>query len=150
MQYLTFSYNVLQIFTPNLCTQHFTGIQKKNDEISESRIAWERSSHESRKIANLSPGGRNRVRTVVSEELRSVWRYEKDRMVDKAKKLYEKMYPNREQLPSEYRGVKLGDKELLDKFGDSAPKIACYGGIEPSDNVKAFLSLPAKFRIYTS
>ena len=59
------------------------------------------------------------------------------------------MYSSREPIPSEYRGVKLGDKELFEEFGDTIPAIACYGGIEPSENIKAFLSLPAKFRIFT-
>ena len=45
-------------------------------------------------------------------------------------------------------GILIGERELNDMFGDTVIDVAVYGGLQLSDNVKSFLSLPSGFRIY--
>ena len=47
-----------------------------------------------------------------------------------------------------YEGVLIRDKELLDRYGEDKEEGLVLGGIVPSEEVKAFLRLPPKFRTY--
>ena len=50
--------------------------------------------------------------------------------------------------PEELNGILLGERSLQGAFGDPIVKIVALGGITPTDNMKAFLKLPLKFRTY--
>ena len=45
--------------------------------------------------------------------------------------------------------VLIGDEALKNEFGDPVVEVVVLGGIQPSENVKAFLKLPLKFRTYS-
>ena len=52
-------------------------------------------------------------------------------------------------VPEEYMGILIGERELIEKYGETVPEVAVYGGIEPSPNVIKFLQLPARMRIHS-
>ena len=88
-----------------------------------------------------SPQARQSFRDIKRREASRVWEVEKSL---KTKKL-EDMKP---KLPEELNGVLLSDAKLKDAFGDPVVQVTVLGGIQPSDNIKAFLRLPLKFRTF--
>ena len=57
--------------------------------------------------------------------------------------------PIRDSVPGVYMDILIGDKDLEAEFGETIPKVAIYGGIEASDNVKSFLRLPSNVRLFS-
>lgn len=51
-------------------------------------------------------------------------------------------------IPPIYWAILIGDSELSDKYSVTIPSVAVYGRIESSENVKKFLQLLAKLRVY--
>ena len=47
-----------------------------------------------------------------------------------------------------FRGIPVCDEKLLEMFGEDRSEGLILGGIEASDNVRAFLRLPPKFRTF--
>ena len=90
------------------------------------------------------------MRMIKSSELQRIWRIEKERLKGKLERLIEKQKPKKESIPATFRDILIGDAELKEKFGDTEPKVAIYGGIEASENVKEFLKLPVNMRVYNN
>ena len=45
-------------------------------------------------------------------------------------------------------GIKIGDKELQEEYGNPDPDVVILGGIEPSANMIALMKIPVKLRIF--
>ena len=45
-------------------------------------------------------------------------------------------------------GIPVSDQKLKEQFGDKKPEGLILPGIEASENVKAFIALPPKFKVY--
>ena len=56
--------------------------------------------------------------------------------------------PEREELSETVEGIRISDRLLKERFGDQEPEILVYGGINPSDNMKKFLALPSKMKVF--
>ena len=90
------------------------------------------------------------MNVIRKSELSRFWKSEKHRMFLKANQLSEKLGNNKIVVPGTYMDILIGDRELHEMFGDENPEVACYGGIQITPNIEAFLRLPSKFRIYSS
>ena len=122
-------------------------VMEKKKEIEDLRKKWEAETKRVTILLDLSFQGSERMRILKAEELKKFWQNEKKRIHRKADNMVEKQNPIRKtNVPVEYRGILIGDQELIDKFGQTSPSIAVYGGIVPSDNVIKFLQLPARLR----
>ena len=51
-------------------------------------------------------------------------------------------------IPEVINGILVGDSGLLDKFGEPKVEVVVLGGIIASANMKAFLRLPLKYRLF--
>ena len=124
-------------------------IDEKKKDIGEMRRRWEAETRRVNSVVGLSFRGSEKMRVLKAEELRMFWQKEKKRTQDKADRMVEKQNPVRpSSIPVEYRGIIIGDQGLEDKFGQTSPSIAIYGGIVPSNNVIQFLQLPVRMRRY--
>ena len=116
-------------------------ITNKNREIRDSQKRWWRAQKDIERV--LSPDALRRYKSIRKEELNHIWDIEVNRSKDK---LASMIRPNR--LPTELSGIILGDQELASRFGTPVNKPLILGGIQASDNMKAFLSLPLKYRVF--
>ena len=73
-----------------------------------------------------------------------VWDLERN----KAREKLERIATRSSVLPQELRGVILGDEPLRQLYGTPAIQPLVFGGIHVTENMKAFLSLPLKFRVF--
>ena len=89
----------------------------------------------------LNLQARSIFRDIKKRESERVWGVEK-------KLKLEKLERHRPQIPGEISGIMLEESALRDTFGDPTQEVMILGGIQASDNIKAFLSLPLKFRTY--
>ena len=55
---------------------------------------------------------------------------------------------HQQQDPEQARGVGISDGFLKGKFGDAADEGLVVGGLDVTDNVKAFLRLDPKYKVY--
>ena len=109
---------------------------------SEVRVQRRRCSQIYSKVENsFNFPARRRFLDIKRTELSRVWEAEKSLKLEKLESLKPK-------LPEELDGVLLSDDKLRAAHGDPVGEVVVLGGIQASDNMKAFLRLPLKFRTY--
>ena len=79
--------------------------------------------------------------TLRKREETRVWNIEKQIKI-------RKLEAHKPKLPVEINGIPVGDEQLENTFGTPVVEVVALGGITPSENMKAFLRLPLKFRTY--
>ena len=78
---------------------------------------------------------------IKSNEITRVWEAEKQQKARKLRWL-------KEVRSHDIQGILNNDRDLIEKYGAPEEKGLVLGGIEATDNVKAFLSLDPKFKVY--
>ena len=115
-------------------------IRKKGIEIRRVRREWEKAS---RKVERVLEGDLLLAyKNAKKSELRITWQREKANM---EKKVRDKV--SGVKVPEELEGVPVADRLLQEKCGTPEVEGLVLGGLEVSDNVRAFLRLPPKFRV---
>ena len=89
---------------------------------------------------NLQPAGRIRYKNLKKEEYNRIWDIEKAHKMRKLDK-----FPG---IPEFFQGVGLGEDCLESEFGNPVIEPIVLGGIQASENMKAFLRKPLKFRVF--
>ena len=84
---------------------------------------------------------RGRYNTLKKEEQSRVWEAEKNHKLRRLQGLTP-------TIPEEINGIPLSDQKLEDQHGTPVVEVVALGGIVPTENMKAFLRLPLKFRCY--
>ena len=75
--------------------------------------------------------------------MKKVWDLEKKHKNDKLNN-----NKNIAKPPDELEGIPVSDDKLEEMFGEPSVEPVVLGGIEASENVKNFLKLPLKFRLF--
>ena len=104
-----------------------------------------------RKWAQFSDSAENFLdrNSVFNEEFKVIKKNEVSRVFNIEKEIKEgKLRKRVVNIPEVFAGIKVGDTVLNDEYGDPNVEPVILGGIEPSDNMKAFMNLPVKFRVY--
>ena len=114
-------------------------IREKNQNLYKKKKEWTEKSKVCE--AAFQRDGKLKYRDLKRAELNRVWNLEK---LHKSRKL--DRFP---QTPDNYQGVLLGDNVLEEKYGNLEPVPIILGGIENvSENIKSFLKLGLKYRIF--
>ena len=115
-----------------------TRIRLKRKDITSQKFEWTSKSRKLSNMLKLSPAENHRMRMITKAELREHWHKNRVKLKSKVDWLQQKQKPTSNDIPKEYRGILIGDKELQDKFGDTEITVAVYSGIKPSENVVEF------------
>ena len=118
-------------------------ITEKQREITIQQRKWWSSTKELN--SKLTPQQRTEFNNIKKEELNRVWALLN---LDMKKKLLNCEANRRRVIPTELRGVLVGDRELQDKYGEVNVTPVILGGIVPTANMIAFMSLPLKHRTF--
>ena len=113
-------------------------IREKEDQIKKQRETWKKQSK--RCEGSFQPDGKLEYKLIKKGEVNRVWaleKWHKDRKLNR--------YPG---TPENYQGILLGDSSLQEEFGEMQVKPIILGNIQASDNMKAFCSLPLKYRLF--
>ena len=114
-------------------------IREKNQNMYKKKKEWTEKSRECEAV--FPRAGKIMYRALKRAELNRVWNLEK---MHKSRKLDK--FP---QTPDNFQGVILGDHALEERYGSYEPVPIILGGIvNASENVKSFLSLGLKYRIF--
>ena len=113
-------------------------IKEKDNLIHRAKVQWSKLS--SRVEASFPRDGKAQYRIIKREELNRVWSLEKEHKLRKLDR-----HPG---VPDVYQGITLGDEALQQQFGDPVDQPVILGGLEVSENVKAFCLLPFKYRLF--
>ena len=115
-------------------------IRNKRWEVIHTKEKWSKSSAWIR--GNIPPPDLVSFNRIKREELEKIWQMEKDLKRAKLQKFTGR------SLVSNYDGIPLTDTELARKFGDPDLNGLVIGGVEASDNVREFLKLDPKYRVF--
>ena len=81
-------------------------------------------------------------------ELDSFWKQTVDRLKMKMEHWVRQQCPDKNEIHDKYKDVLISDKELSEKFGDTDPGVLVYGGIDVTENMRHYLRLPSKLKLY--
>ena len=81
-------------------------------------------------------------KAIKAEELQRVWELEKSRIVDKIRR-----QARQNVIPDQVEGIKVSDSALEEDLGTPVVDPIVFGGIQVSNNVRAFLSLPLRYKL---
>jgi hypothetical protein len=125
-------------------------IHNAKNEARIQKTEWEKISKRVYRETKLTVHGRTRYKNLKEKELQKSWRDLTMKYSKKIENLRTKQRPNSidRGIPDVYKEVLVTDEALREAFGDEKPEPKIYGGIEASDNVKAFMILPANLRRY--
>ena len=99
-------------------------------------------------IVRLSPEGNKRIGLCIARELQHVWKKIREKTHRKVQHMVAKQNPIRDSVMGTFEDILIGDSELEERYGETIPKVAVHGGIDPSPNVISFLRLPANLRLF--
>ena len=116
----------------------FYRIREKIQQIENERRDWKKQSRKCE--FSLQPAGRNRYKRLKKEEYNRIWFIEKEHKTRKLDR-----FPG---IPEFFQGVGLGEECLEREFGNPQIEPIVLGGIQASENMKAFLRKPLKFRVF--
>ena len=117
-------------------------ISAKNRELNACRKTWLEKKNQLMK--KILPNWREEFSDMLRTEGNRIWEAENKRLEEKLKNLRR----TTRVLPEEVEGIPVDDERLSQEYGTPAITPVILGGINASNNVKAFLSLPHKFRTY--
>lgn len=125
-------------------------VQSATTEARRQKKEWERVSTDVYRMTKMTVHGKIRYKCLKEKELQRAWKDLTDKFENKLDNLRKRQRPNDDDrgIPDRYRGVIVNDEALIEAFGDEKPEPKIYGGIEASENVKAFMILPANLRRY--
>ena len=89
----------------------------------------------------FDPQSRRQFSEIKRTETSRVWEIERTLKMKKLQDLKPK-------LPEVLDGILLSDEKLREAYGNPTVEVVVLGGIQASENIKAFLRLPLKFRSY--
>ena len=89
-------------------------------------------------------------RTILNREAVRVWREGKDKNTKKVEHMQKKWRNNaRQPVDGEWRGIKIGDRELEEEMRDEEEdRPHKYGGVQTNGDEDSVLALPHKFTIF--
>ena len=122
-------------------------ISEKNKEIKKMRSEWDKTSRECRQILQLSQRSECELNNLRRSELNRVWRQNVDRLKNKMNH-WAYTQGNSNTIPHDWEGIAISDEKLEEMFGDQDDEVLIYGGIVQTDNMKQFLRLPAKLKLF--
>ena len=119
-------------------------LKEKRKDLLTQRFIWQKASKKAEKSIDYSM--LQQYRGIKKCEFNLVWHNE---VQDKKSKLQRKVMRMNPLLNLEnYEGIPVTDQGLEDKFGYWIEEGVILGNIEASDDIKAFMRLPAKFKLY--
>ena len=124
-------------------------LQDKDREIKAIKLEWMRASQNVGSI-NFSYRARCYYKDIKITDISKVWSKEKGRISDKVARMLVRGREAKGRTYDTLYGIKISDKLLIQKFGSEKPKPAIYGGIEATEEMKEFLRLSSKFRLYNN
>ena len=113
-------------------------VEKKRTIRAEEKKWWSMRKAED---ARLVPPARQKLNQIRHIELNRIWE-------NLVKDLSQKLENLKPRVPDHVGGVPLDDETLKNTFGETVVTPIILGGIQASENVKAFLKLPLKVRTY--
>ena len=98
-------------------------LRLKQEQISTMKNDWTKMTRKTMKSAQLSSDGEQRMRMIVKTELGLQWKSSKSKMKAKIEK-FNSQKPSKEQVPEDYLGILIKDRDLIEKYGDN-PTLIC-------------------------
>ena len=113
-------------------------IAEKNRDLTTQRKEWRNASEKTERT--MSKKQKRVWRNIKSREFSRIWALEKKHKENKLGRNF--------SLPKELEGVLLDDSSLEEEFGNPVIVPIILGDIQASENIKSFLKIPLKFRLY--
>ena len=96
----------------------------------------------------MSNHGWRVIQTICKNELSNFWSKTIENLKKKMDHWVSEMDRSEHKITEIYRDILISEEKLRERFGIVEPEPLIYGGLEVSDNVKKFLILPSKLKLY--